>query len=186
MEESLLNRNAQEMNTERFVLKEIEDSDIENIHKGLSNPIITQFYDVHFPTLEATQEQMDWYSALKKEGTGIWWGIYTQEGNQFCGAIGYNALDKQHKKAEIGMWLLQEYWGQGILKEVMPIAFNYGFTTLGLNRIEGFVIHDNAKCKRALEKVNFSYEGTMRDAEVKNGKVISIDIYSILKHEFLV
>jgi len=54
------------MNTANFYLKEVESTDIENIHKGLSNPEITKYYDVHFPTLEATKEQMDWYSNLKK------------------------------------------------------------------------------------------------------------------------
>ena len=173
------------MKTTRYYLKEIEASDIAYIHKGLSDPEITQFYDVHFPTLEATQEQMDWYASLKTQGTGIWWGIYEQATDEFCGAGGFNSLEKTHQKAEIGFWLLKEHWGKGILKEVMPKLFEQGFGVLGLNRIEGYVVSDNLKCKNALAKIRFSYEGTLREAEVKNGQKISIDIYSILKHEWL-
>ncbi len=172
------------MNTENYVLKEIEDADIQNIHKGLSNPEITKYYDVHFSTLEDTKEQMEWYRNLKKNGTGIWWGIYDAADNEFCGAGGFNNLDSKHKKAEIGFWLLKDYWGKEILNEVMPKLFEIGFTDLDLNRIEGYVVSDNTNCKKALEKINFTYEGTMRESEVKNGQKISVDIYAILKSEW--
>ncbi|MHA6249421.1 GNAT family N-acetyltransferase [Pontibacter sp. CAU 1760] len=169
------------LTTERFILKEIDQQDKEHIFQGLSDPKVTQYYAVHFPTREATQEQMDWYADLKKNGTGLWWGIYTKDTDTFCGAGGYNGLDKTHRKAEIGFWLLPAFWGQGILKEVMPKLFELGFEKLGLNRIEGFVEHNNLKCKRALEKVNFRYEGTMRQCEIKNGKFIDVDIYANLR-----
>ena len=172
------------METNRFILKEIEASDIKNIHKGLSNPAITKYYDVHFPTLEATQEQMDWYASLVKEETGIWWSIVDKETNQFCGAGGFNGREKEHQKAEIGFWLLEEFWGKGIMKEVMPKLFEYGFTTLALNRIEGYVVSDNIKCRNALSKINFTHEGTMRACEIKEDKPIDVAIYSILKHEW--
>ncbi len=166
-------------------MKEIEPKDITNIHKGLSNPEVTKYYDVHFSTLEETKIQMNWYRKLKEEGTGIWWGIYGIHDNQFRGACGFNNLEAKHKKAEIGLWLLKQYWGNGILKEVMPNLFNQGFEKLKLNRIEGYVISENNKCKNALKKINFTYEGTMRECEVKNSQLISVDIYAILKNEWI-
>ncbi len=172
------------MKTDHYYLREITSKDIENIHKGLSDPEVTKYYDVHYATLEETQVQMDWYQKLKDEGTGIWWGIYGKEDDQFRGAGGFNNLESNHKKAEIGLWLLKEYWGQGILKEVMPVLFREGFEILGLNRIEGYVLSDNVKCKSALEKIHFKYEGTMRDCEIKDGQLISVDIYAVLKREW--
>lgn len=172
------------MKTKNYFLKEIEPSDIHNIYKGLSNPEITKYYDVHFSTLQETEEQMEWYKNLKTNGTGIWWGIYSKNDHQFCGAAGFNDLNKQHKKAEIGLWLLKEYWGKGILKEVMPKLFEEAFTNLNLNRIEGYVVSTNKKCKSALEKINFTYEGTMRECEIKNEEKISVDFYAILKSDW--
>lgn len=172
------------MKTTNYILKEIEPSDIHHIHKGLSNPEITKYYDVHFATLEETEEQMEWYKNLKEEGTGVWWGIYDKVNNDFCGAGGFNGLEKDHRKAEIGLWLLKEHWGKGILKEVMPELFRIGFTDLNLNRIEGFVVSENDKCKSALEKINFIYEGTMRECEIKRGEKINVDIYAILKSDW--
>ena len=172
------------MKTSNYTLKPIQQSDIANIHKGLGDPEVTKYYDVHFATLEATQEQMDWYAGLVKDAKGAWWAIYDKADNSFCGAGGYNSLEKDHQKAEIGFWLLKECWGRGIMKEVMPLLFKLGFEELNLNRIEGYVVSSNDKCKRGLEKINFTYEGTMRECEVKNGELISIDIYSLLKKEW--
>lgn len=172
------------METEKYYLKEIQDGDIEYVYRGLSDPDVTRYYAVHFPTLEATQEQMEWYAELKEQGTGLWWGIYDKAEDIFLGAGGFNSLEKENRKAEIGFWLLKEHWGKGIMQEVMPLVFQLGFEQLNLNRIEGFVESTNTKCKRALEKINFTYEGTMREYEVKNGEAISVDIYAILKSEF--
>jgi [ribosomal protein S5]-alanine N-acetyltransferase len=88
---------------------------------------------------------------------------------------------KEHKKAEIGFWLLTEFWGQGLMSEVIPLICNYGFDNLGLHRIEGLVETDNLNCKNAMKKLEFKYEGTMRDCEIKNRKFISLDIYAKLK-----
>lgn len=172
------------MKTRRFKLKEIEREDINFIHKGLSDERVTKHYAVHFPTLEDTQDQMDWYAALKKDQTGAWWGIYSLETGEFYGAGGFNGLDREHKKAEIGFWLYPEFWGMGILSEVMPLLFQTGFEDLNLNRIEGFVESTNSKCKNALGKINFHYEGTLREYEFKNGNFLDVDIYAILKRDW--
>lgn len=56
-------------------------------------------------------------------------------------------------------------------------------TTLGLNRIEGFVQSGNEKCRQAVEKIHFQHEGRMRECEIVNGKFIDVDIYAVLKEK---
>ena len=98
--------------------------------------------------------------------------------NFFYGAGGLNDIDNKEKKAEIGLWLLPDFWGMGIMKEAMPLITNYGFNELKLNRIEGFVETENNKCKKAISKLDFQLEKTMKNCEVKNGKLISVDVYA--------
>lgn len=167
--------------TDRLLLRPIMPEDKQNIYKGLSNPDVIEYYGVSFNTLEATEEQMIWYRELEQNETGIWWAICSPDDKTFYGAGGFNNLSKQHKKAEIGFWLLPEFWGKGLMQEAFPLICNYGFNELALHRIEGFVDSENASCKKAVEKLNFRYEGTMRDCEVKDGKFLSVDIYSKLK-----
>ena len=96
------------------------------------------------------------------------------------GAGGLNDISADHLKAEVGLWLLPEYWGNGFMQEAMPLICNYGFETLGLHRIEGFVDSKNANCKRAMAKLDFNFEGTMVDCEIKDDKFASIDIFAKL------
>lgn len=169
------------LKTERLLLRQFAESDIDNVFKGLSHPDVIKFYGVSYTTLEQTIEQMKFFADLEKNGTGIWWAVCSLDNKTFYGAGGLNNLSKEHKKAEIGFWLLPEHWRQGIMTETIPIICRYGFEQLGLHRIEGLVETENINCKKALEKLDFTHEGTMKDCEVKNGKFISLDIYARLR-----
>ncbi|MBE7441504.1 MAG: GNAT family N-acetyltransferase [Flavobacteriales bacterium] len=169
--------------TERFLLRQFVDSDLANVYKGLSDPKIIKYYGVSYNTLEETKAQMKFFADLEKEKTGIWWAICSLNNKTFYGAGGLNSLNKEHKKAEIGFWLLTAFWGKGIMTEVMPLICNYGFKNMDLHRIEGFVETDNVNCKNAMKKLDFIHEGTMKDCEIKNGKFISLDIYAKLNNQ---
>ncbi|GGD89540.1 GNAT family N-acetyltransferase [Planktosalinus lacus] len=165
------------LKTERLQLRRITESDLENIYNGLSNPDVIKHYGISFNSLEATKEQMTWFADSKQ----FWWAICSIDNETFYGAGGLNDFSKEHKKAEIGLWLLPDFWGKGIMTEVMPLICNYGFEKLGIHRIEGFVESDNQNCKKAMAKLDFQLEGIMKDCEIKNGKFISVEIYAKLK-----
>lgn len=166
--------------TTRLLLRQFSDADLPKVFEGLSHPKVIPYYGVSFDTIEATKEQIKWFADIEQNGTGIWWAVCSADNKKFYGAGGLNSISSEHRKAEIGFWLLPEYWGLGIMKETMPLIVEYGFTRLGLHRIEGLVESENKNCKNAMAKLDFQYEGTMRDCEVKNGKYISLDIYAKL------
>ena len=167
----------------RLLLRQFTESDIANVFKGLSHPDIIKHYGVSYDSLESTKEQMDWFANLEKDGTGIWFAVCSLDNSIFYGAGGLNDLSKEHHKAEIGFWLLTDFWRQGIMTEAMPLICKYGFDKLNLHRIEAFVESDNTNCKNAMKKIDFRHEGTMIDCEIKNGKYISLDIYSKIKNK---
>jgi len=167
--------------TERLLLRKFEDNDLENVFKGLSHPDVIKYYGVSYKSPEETKEQMIFFSELERNETGIWWAVCSSDNNIFYGSGGLNNQNKLHKKAEIGFWLLPDFWGKGIMMEAMPVICNYGFEKLGLHRIEGFVETENKNCKNAMSKLEFRHEGTMTDCELKNNKFISLDIYARIK-----
>lgn len=166
------------LHTTRCQLRQFSDDDLENVFKGLSHPDIIKHYGVSYATLEDTKAQLEFFADLEREETGIWWAICDIASNAFLGAGGFNNLSKTHRKAEIGFWLLTEHWSKGLMTEVMPVICQYGFENLHLHRIEGFVESDNHLCKKAMDKLDFTLEGTMHDCEIKNGNFISLDIYA--------
>ena len=172
------------MKTERLYLKGVKPSDIAHIYEGLSHPDVIKYYGVSYSTIEETEEQMTWYSNLVASRTGIWWSIREKQSDIFVGAGGFNEWSHVHNKAEVGFWLLPNFWGLGYMKEAMTEILNYGFNEMNLNRVEGFVESSNASCKKAIEKLGFHLEGTMRDTEMKAGKYINVDVYRMLKREW--
>ena len=168
--------------TSRILLRQFDETDLDNVFFGLSHPDVIKYYGVQYGSREATKKQLDWFVELERNGTGIWWAVCSPDNRIFFGAGGLNDLSEEHKKAEIGFWLLPDFWGKGYMKEVLPLIMDYGFSTLGLHRIEGLVETENVNCKKAMEKLDFVHEGTMKECEIKNGNWISLDIYAQLRH----
>src|SRR5690606_9786568 len=136
-----------------------------------------------YTSLEGTKAQMEFFKNLEEQGTGIWWAICTKDTLDFCGTIGFTNLNKEHRKAELGFWLLPEYWQQGIITEAIPTVCNYAFEKLNLHRIEAFVETENKASKNSLHKFNFKHEGTLSECEIRNDTYISLDIYAKLSSE---
>lgn len=166
------------LKTEHLLLRQFNPNDIYNVFKGLSDPEIIKYYGVSYSTLEDTKAQMQFFNDLEGNGTGIWWAICSPDNNIFYGACGLNGLDKDHKKAEIGYWLLKEHWGNGYISEAVPFIVKYGFEQLGLHRIEAIVETENSASKKLMDRLGFEHEGTLIECELKNGKYISLDMYA--------
>ena len=178
--QALLDMMFPELRTERLALKQIHASDQQKIFEGLSDPMVIRYYGVSYSTYEATQEQMAWYENLWTTGTGAWWKICDLETNEFMGACGLNNLQRIHKKAEMGFWLLPQFWGKGIIPKAIEQVLNYAFGKFDLHRIEAFVEVGNESSMKALLKGGFKHEGTMEDVERKNGKFISLHVFAKL------
>lgn len=174
-----MNQNMTSITTPRLLLRPIVDADVECIHQGLSDPRVIQHYGVSYDSVEATQAQMRWFAAEQQ----CWWAICGRDSKEFYGAAGFNDWSREHQKAEIGLWLLPDHWGQGFMKEAMDAICEFGFHQMGLHRIEGFVDASNQNCKRAMAKLDFEHEGTMRDCEVKDESYVSVEIYAKLKQK---
>ncbi len=168
------------LQTERFWLQQIVPDDQPFIFQGLSHPQVIPFYGVRYYSLEATRAQMNYYRALEQSGSGYWWKIVEKQTYERVGAIGFNNYHAQHRKAEIGYWLLPQYWGKGIMTEVLQALIQYLFRDKKLHRVEALIEEGNAASIKVAEKSGFVLEGKMRDYEIKDGRFISLLIYSLL------
>ncbi len=141
------------------------------VFEGLSHPDVIRYYGVSYKTIDDTKAQMKFFADLEKEGTGICWAICSLDNKMFYGAGGLNSLSKKHRKAEVGFWLLNNFWRQGIITEAMPLICQYSFDKLKLHRIEGFVETENVNSKKAMNRLAFTHEGTIRNCGNKKWKI---------------
>lgn len=170
-----------ELVTSLYILKQFEPADLPFIFKGLSDPQVVQYYGVRYATEEAAKAQVSFYDTILKEGTGCWWKIVDRQTGVPIGACGINHYQPAHEKAETGYWLLPAYQQQGVMAEVMPVLIKYVFNNWVLHRLEAVIEEGNTGSIRLAEKLGFVYEGRHRDAEIKEGRRITLLFYSLLK-----
>ena len=101
------------------------------------------------------------------------------QSRQLIGTVGLAISDFDHQ-AEIGYWLGRDYWGQGFCTEAVIAVLDYGFETLGLNRIFAQHIARNGASARVLEKAGFSKEGILRQHARKWGVFEDVICYGML------
>ena len=99
------------------------------------------------------------------------------------GRIGLHHINQQNKIGEIGYWLADEMQGKGIVKRCCKSIINFAFTELGLNRIEIKCAVGNEKSKAVAEKLQFKYEGILRQAELLHGKFVDLHLFGLVKQD---
>lgn len=165
--------------TERFILTQVLPQDQAFLFEALSDPVAMPYNGVYFKTFEETAAQLDWYEKNWTEGTGVSWKIVDKARKENIGVISVYHYKPEHKRAEVGYWLLPRFWGKGIAGEVLGEVIRY-WQGKGLHRLEAFVEAGNSGSIRLLERSGFHHEGTLRDYELKWGKFISVHIFALI------
>lgn len=170
-----------ELHGERFRLRAFTAADQAAVFRALSHPEVIRYYGVSYKTLEATREQMDWFERIYKESSGIWWAICRPEApDEIVGGCGFNNWQHEHRRLELGYWLLPEHWRQGVMSECLPLIFRHAFGDMNVHRIEAEVETENLASGRLLLRHGFTLEGRRRECEVKDGAFVSLDSYGLL------
>ncbi len=100
------------------------------------------------------------------------------------GSIGiFPQSDIHEKSAEMGYWLAEEFWGQGIMTKAIQEIVAYGFSTFDIVRIFARPFSTNLQSQRVLEKAGFVFEARLKNALFKNGEFMDELIYVKLKND---
>lgn len=103
---------------------------------------------------------------------------------EIAGTIGFNQLNKANRIGVIGYWLGDKFQGKGIMTRAFKAFINYGFKELGLNRIEVRVAVENKKSRALPERIGFTKEGRVRQAEWLYDHYVDHIIYGLLAEEW--
>jgi RimJ/RimL family protein N-acetyltransferase len=87
------------------------------------------------------------------------------------GGIGFVCgTDVERYSAEIGYWLSEAYWRQGIVTEALMLVSSHAFATFNVLRLFALPFADNVASIRVLEKAGYVREGILRSSSVKYGQ----------------
>jgi RimJ/RimL family protein N-acetyltransferase len=96
-----------------------------------------------------------------------------------AGGIGIRIGEDVHRQtANLGYWLGEEFWGRGIMTEVVSAVVTCCFEKFPLNRICAEVYSNNPASARVLEKAGFVLEGRLRKNVVKEREILDSLLYA--------
>jgi RimJ/RimL family protein N-acetyltransferase len=89
------------------------------------------------------------------------------------GGVGFLlGRDIARMSAEMGYWLSEELWGQGIATRAVAAMSDWALESYKLTRVFAMAFAHNAGSIRVLEKSGFEREGVMRRSAIKNEVVL--------------
>lgn len=98
------------------------------------------------------------------------------------GSIGVTRKDNIHRlTAEMGYYIGEEYWGKGIMTKVVKQVCEYIFQHTDIIRIFAEPFSHNIGSCKVLEKAGFTCEGVLHKNAIKNGKILDMKMYAIVK-----
>ena len=159
-------------------------SDAKELAAALSNKKVQDNLRDGLPYPYTEQDGTDYISAMLSADENEIFAFAITVDEKLVGSIGIFRQGNIHRQtAELGYYIAEEYWGRGIMTEAVRQICAYVFEKSDIIRIYAEPFAYNAASCRVLEKAGFQYEGTLRSNAVKNGEVIDMKMYSLLKTE---
>ena len=165
-------------------IRKWELSDAKDLAAALSNTKIQDNLRDGLPYPYTEQDGIDYISAMLSADENDTFAFAITVEEKVIGSIGVFRQGNIHRQtAEVGYYIAEEYWGKGIMTEAIKQACKYVFDKSDIIRIYAEPFAYNAASCRVLEKAGFQYKGTLRKNAVKNGKIIDMKMYSLLRNE---
>ncbi|WP_340006828.1 GNAT family protein [Paenibacillus sp. FSL K6-0276] len=170
-----------ELHTERLHLRKMKVSDSPSLFKIWSDPEVTKFMNINcFTDENQAKDMIKLLDEFSQDNKAIRFSIIEMDSNEIIGSCGFNFLDYENAKAEIGYDIAKAFWGRGYASEAICALLDYAFSSLKLNRIEAKVEPENVNSVKVLQKLNFTFEGTLRQSERVDGRFNDLNMYSKL------
>lgn len=173
------------LRTERLILRQFQAFDADTVQRLAGVKEVAAGTLLPHPyALEAAAQWIAQQQESFAAGNAITFAIVLAEEEQLIGSIGME-IAREHELARLSYWLGTAYWNRGYCTEAVQAVLDYGFTRLSLHRIYAPHFHNNPASGRVLRKVGMTCEGRMREHYIRFGQFVDVEIYGILREEFL-
>lgn len=171
--------------TDEFTLRPWKDNDAQRLAALADNSKISDYLRDGFPCPYSIDDAKGFiYLSRQYEVNFVGFAIEIE--GKVAGSIAVYFKDDVHRKnTEIGYFLGEEYWGKGIMADVIRCMAGYVFENFDILRIYAEPFARNTASRKVLEKAGFRLEGVLKNSIIKNDVVQDSCIYAILKEELM-
>lgn len=154
-----------------IVLRSLELRDNDAFHQWSQDREVTQFSMSSYAYPQSHDDIRTWLSSINSSNKTVSFGICCTETNQLIGYAGITSISHLNRCGEYFILIGDKsYWGKGIATQVTQLVTDYGFKSLGLNRVELTAFSANTAAVKAYEKAGYQHEGVLRQAGFRHGK----------------
>lgn len=165
----------------KIALRKWQRGDEDNLVFHANNSEVAKFLKDSFPAPYTFSDALQWVKFANRSIDSYHLAI-TLSG-EVIGAIG---VEKQRdvycKSAELGYWLGEDYWNQGIMTSVVKEMVEIAFQNFKIVRLFANVFSENKASAVVLEKAGFVLESVQKSAIYKNKKFMDQLTYTIIRH----
>lgn len=164
----------------QFTLRPWQPSDLQSLLRYANNPRVAQNLMNSFPHPYTEVDGRAFISMAMQTKPANRMAI--EINGEAAGGIGLHLQpDIYCKNAELGYWLAEPYWGNGIMTAAVAQMVAYGFEHFDIDRIFAKPFGTNVSSQRVLEKAGFKLEGRFEKTIFKNGVYHDELVYAVRK-----
>lgn len=165
------------LNLHSCTVRNWRDSDAPSVARYANNYKIWQGLRDQFPHPYTLNDAISFIQKSREADPTTMFAIIRE--NEAIGSIGFRpGVDVERVSAEIGYWIAEPFWGQGIATEVLQAVTRYAIEKFSLSRVFAVPYANNPASFRVLEKAGFTLEGRMKKSVIKNGKILDQLLYA--------
>lgn len=172
-----------EITTNRLRLRQLDNSDLQDIYRQFSDYEMCRFFSDPPCTIEEAKDIINHYQ-YKNGDKQIRYYITDKSTGVFIGTCGFHLWDKTNRRVEIGYDVWKEYWRQGYAKEAVKPLLNVCFDELGVECIYALTHVDNIASEKLLISIGFSLDGVLRGWVNLNGEQQAQKCFTLLKNDW--
>jgi len=172
--------------TERLILRPFRLDDAGDVQRLAGDrQIADTTLNIPHPYKDGmAQEWIGTHQPECNQGKGVTFAITRRPQGFLVGAISLMGMAAGHQ-AELGYWIGRPYWNQGFCTEACDVLLRYAFSALGLVRVHASHITRNPASGRVMQKLGMKHEGLRRQHVKKWDTFEDLEVYGILKAEWL-
>ena len=136
----------------------------------------------HSQTLEGTLEFIR--ETRRQLGSNQGFQAAITDRGTIIGVIGFHRLDWQNRLTSIGYWIAEAAQGRGTVTCAARALVDHAFDVWSLNRVEIRAGLQNIRSRRIPERLGFTREGVLREAERVGERYVDHVLYAMLARDW--
>jgi ribosomal-protein-alanine N-acetyltransferase len=160
------------------------EQDAQRLFELASDAEVTRFFS--WGPYEDQSEAAAWLETLpqrRADGIALELAIVDPD-DWVIGIIAVLEVSKRDRRAVVGIWLGQAYWGTGASAESEALLAHFVFEQLRMERLGAWVDVRNPRSQRAFERIGYVREGTLRAFHRHGDERRDLVAYSLLREEW--